>query len=172
MASITDRAVTAATKLADRPAIVAYKGKLIEHAFMSRPAKLADGTYSKREATGEVAYVYRICPVLADGTTTTSGAIWLWLEQPRKKGAAPKLDPQNVRAFQDSLQPLFNDLQEQDAEAVENGDWDARPSKAVAPEAKAEPPKKGLAARAARAAAEADGAKSVDLDTGLSDLPF
>lgn len=170
MASIADRAVTAATKQADRPAIVAYQGKLIEHRFMTRPTKQADGTYSKREATGEVALVYRICPVQADGTTTTSGAIWLWLEQPRKAGAAPKLDPALLRAFRDSFGPLAVGIDELEAEAVENGDWTARPTKASAD--KPAPPKKGLAARAAREAAEADGAKSVDLDAGLSDLPF
>ena len=170
MASIADRAVTAATKQADRPAIIAYQGKLIEHAFMTRPTKQADGTYSKREATGEVALVYRICPVLADGTTTTSGAIWLWLEQPRKKGAAPALDPQNLRAFRDSFPALAKSMDDLDAEGVENEDWKARPAKVAA--APVAPPKKGLAARAAREAAEADGAKSVDLDTGLSDLPF
>lgn len=170
MASIADRAVTAATKQADRPVIVAYQGKLIEHRFMTRPTKQADGTYSKREATGDVALVFRVCPVLADGTTTTSGAIWLWLEQPRKAGADPKLDPALLRAFRDSFGPLAVGIDELEAEAVENGDWAARPTKASAE--KPAPPKKGLAARAARDAAEADGAKSVDLDAGLSDLPF
>ena len=172
MASIADRAATTATTQADRPLIVAYRGKLITHSFMTRPTKQADGTYSKREATGQVALVFRICPVLADGTTTTSGAIWLWLEQPRAKDAAPKLDPALLRAYRDSFGPLAVAIDELEAEAVENEDWKARPVKASAEKPAAPAPKKGLAARAAREAAESDGAKAVDLDTSLSDLPF
>jgi len=171
MASIADRAVTAATKQAERPAIVAFKGALIEHRFMTRGSKNADGTFTKREPTGEVAYVYRISPVLADGTTTTSGAIWLWLENARKADAAPAFDPALLRAFRASFPVMAKDIDALEAEAIENGDWKAAstPKVVAAPVA---PPKKGLAARAAREAAEADGAKSVDLDAAVSDLPF
>jgi hypothetical protein len=169
MASIADRAVTAATKTAERPAIVAYEGKLVLHRFMTRGSKNADGTFTKREPTGEVAYVYRISPVLADETTTTSGAIWLWLENARKADAPPAFDPALLRAFRSSFAGLAKDIDALEADAVENGDWKAASAPKVAAVA---PPKKGLAARAAREAAEADGAKSVDLDAAVSDLPF
>jgi len=170
MASIADRAVTTATTKAERPAVVAYKGALILHRFMTRGSKNADGSFTKREPTGEVAYVYRISPVLADKSTTTSGAIWLWLENPRKESADPAFDPAMLRAFRSSLASLGSDIDDLEREAVDNGDWKA--AAAPAPVAPAAPPKKGLAARAARAAAEADGAKAVDIDAGLSDLPF
>jgi hypothetical protein len=170
MASIVNRAATTASASADKPAIVTYVGKLIEHVFMTRPTRLADGTYTKREATGKVALVYRITPVLADGSVTTSGAIWLWLEQQRDKDAAPKLDPAQLRAFRDSFGILARDMDLLDAEGVEAKDWAARPVKATAVAAAPVAPKKGLAAKAA---AEADGATSVDLDTAIgSELPF
>lgn len=171
MASITDRAVTAASKQAERPAIVAYKGTLIEHAFMTRGTKNADGTFTPRKPTGDAAYVYRISPVLADGSVTTSGAIWLWLEEQRKADAPAAFDPALLRAFRSSFAQMAKDIDALEAEAIENGDWKAAtaPKTVAAPVA---PPKKGLAARAAREAAEADGAKSVDLDAAVSDLPF
>lgn len=167
--ALADRAVTAATKQAERPAIVAYKGEVLLHIFMTRGGKAADGTFVKREPTGEVAYVYRILPVLADGSTTTSGAIWLWLEQARKKDAPAKLDPALLRAFRNSLASLSDDIDSVEADAVESGDWLPLKAAVAAPA----PKLKGLAARAAKQA-EADGAKSVDLDAALSttDLPF
>jgi hypothetical protein len=171
MPSITDRAVTAATAQADRPAVVCFRGALIEHVFMTRGSKNPDGSYTKREPTGEVAYVYRISPIMADRTVSTSGAIWLWLEPARKAGTATKFDPALLRAYRSSFPKLAEDIDALEAEAVENGDWKALATKAVAP-APVAPPKKGLAARAAREAAESDGAKSVDLDAAVSDLPF
>ena len=175
--ALADRAVTAATKQAERPAIVRYVGEILLHVFMTRGGKDADGKFVKREPTGEVALVYRILPVLADGTTTTSGAIWLWLEQARKADAPMNLDPALLRAFRSSLSALAKDIDEVEADAVESGDW-----KPLATKAAAEAPKlKGMAARAAKqsaaatdakAAAEADGAKAVDLEAAVNDLPF
>jgi hypothetical protein len=162
--ALIDRAVTAATTSTAKPAIVAYKGELILHTFMTRGGKDDKGNFVKRVPTGEVALVYRISPVLADGTTTTSGAIWLWLEAQRKADAPMALDPALLRAFRSSFAALATDIDSVEADAVEAGDW--KPLNA--PKAAA-PKLKGLAARAA---AEADGAKSVDLDAAVSDLPF
>lgn len=163
--ALIDRAVTAA-KQAEHPAIVAYKGEVILHRFMTRGGKDAQGNFVKREPTGDVALVYRISPVQADGTTTTSGAIWLWLEQSRKADAPPVFDPALMRAFRASLGGLAQAIDAIEVEAVEAGDW--KPLTAPKPAAPA-PKLKGMAAKAA---AEADGAKSVDLDSSLSDLPF
>lgn len=165
MASIATRAATAAAPTADKPAVVAYEGKLIEHRFMTRGGKAADGTFVKREPTGEVALVYRISPKLADGTLVTSGAIWLWLENARKADAPPALDPALLRAFRDSFGTMARDIDALEADAVEAGDW----KPAAAAKAAPAPVRKGLAAKAA---AEADGAKSVDLGAAVDDLPF
>lgn len=162
--ALADRAVTTATTSTAKPVIARYEGKLILHHFMTRPTKLADGTYSKREATGDVALVYRVTPVLADGTVQTSGAIWLWLEAQRKADAPAKLDPSLLRAFRASFGALAKDIDALEAEAVADGDWEPLAAPKVAA-----PAKKGLAAKAA---AEADGAKAVDLDTAVDALPF
>jgi hypothetical protein len=162
--ALADRAASTAITSTAKPVVARFEGKLILHTFMSRPSKLADGSYSKREATGEVALVYRICPVLADGTVSTSGAIWLWLEPQRKASEPTKLDPTMLRAFRASLAGIGASIDALEAVAVEDGDWEPL----VAPKVAA-PAKKGLAAKAA---AEADGAKAVDLDTAVDALPF
>lgn len=163
--ALADRAVASTAKpTADKPAVTHYQGELVLHHFMTRPSKQADGTYSERKPTGDVALVYRVSPVLADGTVQTSGAIWLWLEAQRKADAPEKLDPALLRAFRASFAPLAKAIDALEAEAVEAGDW-----KPLAAPKVAAPAKKGLAAKAA---AEADGAKAVDLDTAVDALPF
>lgn len=165
--ALIDKAVSTAKPSADKPSVARFTGKLILHRFMTRPTKLADGTYSKRTPTGDEALVYRISPVLADGTEMTSGAIWLWLEPQRKSTDAPALDPALLRAFRASLGDIAKGIDAIEAQAVEDEDW----APLVAPKAadKPAPVKKGLAAKAA---AEADGAKAVDLDTAVDALPF